>query len=200
MNNVTQAQPQTSRSQRQFATLNRNTAGQAHRIDAFLKLILSLMIGLIMTALTPLAANAAERQYYAFEFDLRKDNQHAVVLEFWYGNSKSDSWVNLPDEYVKLGKTLSSEGVTQMMPPGGLLYVKWRDTETQKVYEDNVDLRHCLPKNIEDHRVYLMFKGPQLYVYLISPEGKKRPPNEIPNGPSMYSDLKIMTIYPSKTK
>ena len=96
-----------------------------------------------MPALTP-AADAAERQYYAFQFDLNYDNQHAVILEYWYGNSKSDSWDNLSAEAVKMGKTASATSVTQMMPPGGLLYVKWRDTETQKVYEDNVDLRGAL--------------------------------------------------------
>ena len=199
MNNVTTTQQQTARTQRKLAMSNRTTTGQAHRLDALLKLIFSLMIGLMMTALTP-AADAAERQYYAFEFDLKYDNQHAVILDYWYGNSKSDSWVNLPAEYVKMGKTASTESVTQMMPPGGLLYVKWRDTETQKVYEDNVDLRHRLPKNIEDHRICLMINGPQLYVYLISPEGKNRPESEPQNGPDKYSDLKNVTIYPDQTK
>ena len=178
---------------------NRATTGQAHRINALLQLIFSLMIGLMMPALTP-AADAAERQYYSFQFDLKYDDQHAVILDYWYGNSKSDSWDNLSAEAVRMGKTASATSVTQMMPPGGLLYVKWRDTETQKVYEDNVDLRHRLPKNIEDHRIYLMIKGPQLYVYLISPEGKKRPQSEPQNGPDIYSDLKNVTIYPDQTK
>ena len=179
---------------------NRTTTGQANRVNALLQLIFSLMIVLMMTALTSSAAVAAERQYYAFEFDLKYDNQHAVILDYWYGNSKSDSWDNLSAEAVRMGKTASATSVTQMMPPGGLLYVKWRDTETQKVYEDNVDLRHRLPKNIEDHRIYLMIKGPQLYVYLISPEGKKRPQSEPQNGPDKYSDFKIVTIYPDQTK
>ena len=197
MNNVTTTQQQTTRTQRKLAMSNRATTGQAHRVNALIKLIFSLMIGLMMTALTP-AADAAERQYYAFEFDLKYDNQHAVILDYWYGNSKSDSWVNLPAEYVKMGKTASTSGVTQMMPPGGLLYVKWRDTETQKVYEDNVDLRHRLPKNIEDHTVYLMIKGHQLYVYLVSPD--RRTPDMASNGPSMYSYRKVTAIYPDQTK
>jgi hypothetical protein len=199
MNNVTPTQHPAARSKRQLAMLNRNTAGQMLRIDAFLKFILSLMIELIMTALTS-TANAADRQYYSFEFDLRKDNQHAVILDYWYGNSKLDSWINEPEELIKKGHTFCCQAVAQPMPPGGLLYVKWRDTETQKVYEDTVDLRHRLPKKIEDHTIYLMLKGAQLYVYLISPEGNKRPPNETYIGPRMFRDLKIVTLYPDQAK
>ena len=197
MNNVTTTQQQTTRTQRKRAMSNRTTTEQAHRGNALLQLVFSLMIGLMMTTLTP-AADAAERQYYSFQFDLKYDNQHAVILDFWYGNSKSDSWVNMPAEAVKMGETASATSVTQMMPPGGLLYVKWRDTETQKVYEDNVDLRHRLPKNIEDHTVYLMIKGHQLYVYLVSPD--RRTPDMASNGPNMYSHRKVTAIYPDQTK
>ena len=176
---------------------NRTTTGQAHRLDALLKLILSLMIGLIMTALTP-AANAEKLQYFAFEFDFRKDNQHAAVQDYWFGNSKSHAWVRATEELVAKGQEWYFEATTQQGVPGGFLYVKWRDTETQKVYEDTVDLRHRVPKNIEDHTIYLMIKGHQLYVYLVSPD--RRTPDMASNGPNMYSYRKVTAIYPDQTK
>ena len=181
---------------------NRTTTGQAHRVNALLKLILSLMIGLMMTTLTSCAANggASDTQVYSFIFDLRQDDQHAVILDYWYGNSRKDTPIRAPKQMTEEGKTATIESTFGAMVPRGTLYVKWRDTETQKVYEDTVDLRQRLPKNIEDHRIYLMIKGAQLYVYLISPGGIKRPKNEIPNGPSAYSHLKIVTIYPFETK
>ena len=183
---------------RQPAVLNRNAAGRVHRIDAFLKLLMCLVIGLMMNALTPAAAIAADLPLYSFDFDLQQDDQHAVVLDFWYGNSRSDWWINLPNEYVKQGTRLGSEHVTQQMPPGGLLYVKWSNTDTRKVFEDTVDLRHRLPKNIENHKVYLMIRGAQLYVYLVSPE--RRSPDLPSDGPSMYDYRKVTTIYPDQTK
>ena len=108
--------------------------------------------------------------------------------------------MSAPEQVTEKGKTMTTDNTFGAKVPRGTLYVKWRDTETQKVYEDTVDLRQRLPKNIEDHRIYLMIKGAQLYVYLISPEGIKRPKNEMPNGPSAYSHLKIVTIYPFETK
>lgn len=159
-----------------------------------------LQLPILFAMGSPLTGGASERDLvtYSFEFDLRHDKQHAVVLDFWYGNSRSDWWINWPEELVREGKTLSSEGVTQPMPPGGLLYVKWRDTETGKVYAETVDLRHRVPKNIENHKIYLMIKGAQLYVYLVSPD--RRPPDMPINGPSMYDYRKVTTIYPDRSK
>ena len=81
---------------------------------------------------------------------------------------------------------------------GDFLYVKWRIKDTGLVYEETVDLRQRLPRNIKDHTVYFDIKGAQLYVYLISPE--RRPPDMPPNGPHMYDYRKIFTIYPDQPK
>lgn len=79
---------------------------------------------------------------------------------------------------------------------GDFLYVKWRNERTGQVYEDTVDLRQRLPADIAKHRIHFIIKGPQLYVYLISPE--PRPPNMPVNGPRMYRNLKSTLIYPGK--
>lgn len=56
------------------------------------------------------------------------------------------------------------------MPRGDTLYVKWRIKASGAVHEDTVDLRKRMPSDITDHRIHFVVKGPQLYVYLISPQ------------------------------
>ena len=137
-------------------------------------------------------------QNYSFEFDLRKDHQHAAILDYWYGNSRADRWIFPDDWYVKQGTLFYFQGVFGAMSTQASLYVKWRDTETGKIYEDTVDLRHRFPKNIDDHTVYLMIRDAQLYVYLVSPE--LRPLTMSYSGPSMYARYKVTTIYPDQAK
>lgn len=79
---------------------------------------------------------------------------------------------------------------------GDSLYVKWRVKSSGRVYEDTVDLRNRLPRDIKDHRIYFVIKGEQLYVYLISPQ--RRPSDVPPNGPGMYRHRIVKTIYPDQ--
>ena len=137
-------------------------------------------------------------QNYSFGFDLRDDNQHAVILDYWFGNSRADRWIFPGDWYVEQGTPFYFEGVTGAMLHAQALYVKWRDTETGKIYEDTVNLRHRLPNNIENHKVYLMIRGPKLYVYLVSRE--PRPADMPSNGPAMYASRIVTTIYPDEVK
>lgn len=97
---------------------------------------------------------------------------------------------------------------------GDFLYVKWRLKQTGEVYEDTVDLKSRLPADITDHRIHFVIRGPQLYVYLISPE--RLNPNPCPSQEAlrklakteapgdrifrMYCNLKITTLYPDQTK
>lgn len=78
------------------------------------------------------------------------------------------------------------------------LYVKWRVLSDDKVYEETVDLRKRLPKDLTDWTVYFLVAGPQLYIYLIS--DKPRPPSVAPVGPKVYRDRKVITIYPDYLK
>ncbi|WP_342617094.1 hypothetical protein [Rhodoferax sp. GW822-FHT02A01] len=149
---------------------------------------------LLMTASCASRTGWDSRPTYSFGFDLRYDKQHAEILDYWYGKSRTNWRLHAEEDLVKEGKTLLFEGVTGPMEAGGLLYVKWRDTETKTVYEDTVDLRNRLPKNMEDHEIYLMIKGSQLYVYLVSPE--RRPTNMPSNGPHIYRSQIVTTIYP----
>jgi hypothetical protein len=103
-----------------------------------------------------------------------------------------------PDYLLKEGRSLQGAGIRGEMRRGDFLYVKWRIKSTGQVYEDIVDLRHRLPADITNHRIHFIIKGPQLYVYLITPE--RRPPDVLPNGPRPYQYLRTITIYPEQAK
>ena len=130
---------------------------------------------------------------HSYGFDVSSDNQDAEVLDFQYGESKNGTRAS--EESVKRGRTYQGTTIVGPMLRGDFLYVKWRIKSTGAVYEDRVDLRHRLPRNIERHRVTFMVRGPQLYVYLVSPE--KRPPETPPLGPRMYQHEKVTQIYPN---
>jgi hypothetical protein len=134
---------------------------------------------------------------HAFEFDAVHDSPDIEVLNYQYGNSKHPgarppAWALRQEGYVAGGT-----GINGPMLLGDTLYVKWRIKATGAVYEDTVDLRTRLPRDITGHTIHFVVKGPQLYVYLISP--KKRAASD-PQGPlRMYSDLVVYTIYPDPT-
>lgn len=142
-------------------------------------------------------ASGPEVVDHAFSFDTRVDNQNDVeVLDYRYGDSKLP--VRAAEENVKAGKQFMVAGVHGPMLRGSFLYVKWRIKTTGQVYEDTVDLRNRLPADITDCRIHFLVRGPQLYVYLITP--KKRAKDEPPNGPEMYDYKKTLTIYPDQVK
>ncbi len=153
---------------------------------------LAIFIGVTLTA----CAYDSDVVNHSFGFDVRQTDQDADVLDYKYGNSKH--YVSAPVERVKEGLTSNVEGLNGPMYRGEILYVKWRSKITGQIYEDTVDLRHRLPKDLVDQKVYFMIKGAQLYVYLISPEDR---PSGMPAvGPRMYSSRKVTTIYPDQIK
>jgi hypothetical protein len=129
---------------------------------------------------------------HSFSFDTLKDGQDAEIIDYRYGTSKLP--VRAPEWAVKEGKTLTFNNVSGAMAKGDSIYVKWRIHSTGQIYEDAVDLRQRLPADVTDHRIHFIVRGPQLYVYLVTPE--QRRPDSPPNGPSMYSNLRVITIYP----
>jgi hypothetical protein len=125
---------------------------------------------------------------HAFSFDLFSDSPDAELLAYRYGDS------NLPVN--SMGERSTAPQRTNVHGPmrqGDSLYAKWRIKASGKIYEDTVDLRNRLPRDITNHRIYLMIKGPQLYVYLI-------PPTKRADGsttPRMYPGKDAKVIYPN---
>jgi hypothetical protein len=133
---------------------------------------------------------------HTFEFDLRQDGQDAELLDYKYGESKLP--VSADRRRVERGDTFMFQGVTGPMLRGDSLYMKWRNIPTGKIYEDTVDLKSRLPRNIEDHKIYPMIYGHQLYVFLIYPRSERRGPNDPEIGPfvSRNAGRKVIQIYP----
>ena len=127
---------------------------------------------------------------HAFSFDLFSDSPGVELLAYRYGDSNLPvSWMPGLNEESRAPQQTNVYGP---MRQGKSLYVKWRVKTTGEIYEENVDLRHRLPDDITNHRIYFSIKGPQLFVYLIPP--KKQPDGS--NTPRSYPGADAETIYP----
>ncbi len=80
---------------------------------------------------------------------------------------------------------------------GESLYVKWRIKSTGEVFEDTVDLKSRLPRDVTSYRIYFVIDVRQLRVYLVSPI--LRPPDFPITGPTKYQYYKVYSIYPNST-
>src|SRR6476660_750132 len=147
----------------------------------------ALFLAQVLVALAVAACASGSVVNHAFSFDANGESPEVEVLDFLYGDSKLSMTRN-PEYLRKQGKSLQGAGIYGEMLPGDFLYVKWRIRGTGHVYEDKVDLRHRLPADITNHRIHFIIKGPQLYVYLVTPE--PRPKDVPPNGPRTYQYLK----------
>ena len=151
---------------------------------------------LVFVALNACAAGP-QLVRHTFAFDVLADSPDAEVLDYRYGESRFPAASN-PAELREQGKALQGISIYGAMRKADSLYVKWRVKSTDQVHEDTVDLGRRLPGDFTDHRVYFIVNGPQLYVYLITPE--RRPPDMPPNGPRTYHHLKTITLYPENSK
>lgn len=116
-------------------------------------------------------ATASRQAFHRFSFDGWNDKwvRQIDLLGYSYG----DQYYKVRREVKPNETTLGyQDSVTGLMPIADFLYVKWRVKATGEVVEDRVDLRGLLPSNMEDHGVAFVIDGKQLYVYLVTPEGK----------------------------
>ena len=127
---------------------------------------------------------------HAFSFDIR-ESPGMTVLDYRYGNSRQPGARATPSTVVP-GGIIQVGNVSGEMLRGDELYVKWRVNATQKVYEDTVNLKPLLPRDIAHHRIHFTIQGQQLFVYLITPE--RRPADWPIAGPRMYDYLKVLTL------
>lgn len=154
-----------------------------------------LAVWLLLTLLASCSVFGPDRPNHSFGFDVADDSPDVRVLDYRYGNSKLPVAPRPAD--VQKGEVEQATGVFGPMLRGEFLYVKWRIKSTGQVYEDNVDLRQRLPRNITDHKVYFTIKGPQLYVWLIAPEKKPADwPIQMPE--NAYSYRKTYQLYPDQ--
>lgn len=161
-----------------------------------MRLLRSIIMTMMLVTLTACVTEPRIVQHQ-FGFDALVDSPDIQVLNYKYGNSKLPS-VRPPEWALRTGQVSQATTVYGAMLRGDFLYVKWRIKSSGKVFEDTVDLKSRLPANIKGDVVYFIIRGPQLYVYLITPQ--RRPIGWPPNGPRKYDFRKVITIYPDQPK
>ena len=175
--------------------------------------IIRLLARFVLVALANCATGNADIVDHAFGFDAVHDSPGFEILDYRYGESKQPG--ARPTQWeLERGAVRQGTSTYGDMLRGDLLFVKWRDKATGEIYEDTVDLRDRLPKNIKRHEIYFIVSGSHLHVYLIAPE--KLNPNPCPGydglrklrvskSPDdkifgMYCDRKITRLYPDLAK
>jgi hypothetical protein len=148
----------------------------------------------VLGACLVIAPPARAEDDYGFQFDLTKDDQHAVVLDYRY-SAGSKTLIGADREYAKSEKGYYGENVVGPMPRGTVLYVKWRDTFTNEVSEDTVDLDKLLPRDLDDKTIFLMIRGRQLQIFLIATTTPRESGTPV-IGPSMWGRWAAIQIYP----
>lgn len=154
---------------------------------------------LLATCLLAMAAGCASpvqsagtAQYHAFGFDAYADSPDTEILAFKYGPGgipqlQSPFWKDATDarQAVGIHATMSIEGG---------LYVKWRLRSTGQIFEDTVDLRAVLQRDLTNQRVYFVAQGNKLFVYL-SDLSKQKPQYEPIVGPFRIQLYPTQLIY-----
>ena len=188
-----QAQLRSKQKKKNGAQIQLVTTGRAKR--PWLQTLISRALAPALVYLVAACADSTQIVDHTFAFDALTDSPGVQVLDYRYGDSRLPGAAN-PDYIRKEGRSLQRTGVSGPMRKGASLYVKWRTLSDNKIYEETVDLRNRLPKDITDCELYFVIKGPQLYVYLVLPQ--RRSPNVAPNGPRQYHDRYVLTIYPNQ--
>lgn len=139
-----------------------------------LRFVAALLFAVALIA----CASGPAQVFHSFRFDGRTDTNKWVetidLLEYSYGDQYQmvrDSLEHPDTPSRHLGRTSLpySSGVSGPMPVGEFLYVKWRIKATGEVFEDRVDLRERLSKNMTNHTLTFSIDGKQLHVYVVTP-------------------------------
>ena len=163
-----------------------------------MKLLHSIIVRFAITTIACILVGCAmagpKTALHSFEFHVDWDSPDVELLDYRYGTSTQQG--TFPADWVlRTGRVAQSVGTTGDMIVGEFLYVKWKIKETGEIYKDTVDLRTRLPKNLYEHKIYFVIRGPQLYVYLITPN--RSPPGTPPNGLKIYGSRIVKKLYPN---
>jgi hypothetical protein len=113
--------------------------------------------------------------FHSFNFDGWKDgwysgpNSNVQLQEYSYGDQ-----YHMVRKKVQPGETRipANTNINGPMPVGEFLYVRWRLKDSGEMVEHRVDLRDRLPRNMENQEITFVIDGKDLYVYLITNQGK----------------------------
>lgn len=133
------------------------------------KILLSLagivLLALLAACTGPQVLNG--RAYHRLAFNVARESVGIELLYYRYG-SVNEHGLRTTQAEVREGLMRQAIRMSGDLPVGEEMYVKWRDKNTGKVYEDTVDLRSRLPFSMYKQELHFFIEGAQLYVYLIS--------------------------------
>lgn len=175
------------------------TTHAAIRLRSFASYILLSML----IATVPACTSKPRLADHSFEFDARTDSPSVEILDWRYGTSRylGARGCHLTD--ASCTEVRQQRGISGPMHVGEDLYVKWKLRSTNEVFEETVDLRGKLPRNLEDHTIRFIARNSQIYVYLITPT--KRAPNPCPKDEKRLAlrksdipDERVFSLYCSR--
>lgn len=145
---------------------------------------LRFVVALFFAAAIVAYASGPTQVFHSFTCNGRNDtNKWAETIDllaYSYGDQYRMVRRSVVDsaekEWLKKNGATSLSGclsVSGPMPIGEFLYVKWRIKATGEVFEDRVDLRELLPKNLTNHDLTFSIDGKQLHVYVATPFPRK---------------------------
>lgn len=169
----------------------------------FPRWLCTLLLTCLMTTALTACAKEDRVVFHSFDYNMPVDSPGVELLACQYGNTLGTATAaEVARGERQLDKEICSN-ITGEMLIGDFLNVKWRDTTTQQVYEERVDLKDRLPspKDLRGSKVYFLIDENRLYVYLIPDrdlDSKRNylPAGKPPNGPTTYSYLDVKTLYP----
>lgn len=138
-----------------------------------------------------------ERVDYAFAFNVR-DMRDVEILDYWLKTERPDYTFTPNFYHTKKGKEIiQAEGTNGRFAKPTMLYVKWRIKSTGQEYQDTVNVRQRLPKDIAGSTFTFLIDGAQLNVYLATRE--LRPKDWPIQGDILYKNRKVLLLYPDAT-
>jgi hypothetical protein len=163
---------------------------------------LALTLLVMMTA----CATGPRAVSHAFSFDGFNDKwaDKVDLLAYAYGDQyhmvRNDVANPRSPVFAGLSKLPPGTGVNGPMPVGEFLRVKWRIQATGEVFEERVDLRDRLPKDMSDHELTFVIDGRQLYVYVVTPTPQK-PSGRAATHRSWHSKYNVTyEVFPNREK
>jgi len=133
-----------------------------------------------------------ERVDYSFVFNVR-DMPDVEILDYWLKTERVD-YTFTPSYYNK--KIIQGEGTSGLAAKPTELYVKWRIKSSGQEYQDTVNVRQRLPKDMAGSTFTFLIKGAQLNVYLATRE--LRPADWPIQGDILYKNRKVLLLYPDQ--
>jgi hypothetical protein len=164
----------------------------AMKIPTLFACLFKIFIG-AMIFIVPLGcASQIQTMYFGFEYDMRRDGQNAVVLDYRLV-ADAKSLIAADRAFIAQYGGMSSESIHKQGQLPTDFYVRWMNTKTHIEYDRSVDLRGKLPINIDNCTFYFMVVNDHLQIYLATQS--TRSSDQAPIGPSLLKERAVTLIY-----